>query len=428
MKDLKKITIAVVGLGYVGLPLATAFARHFKVIGYDKNLIRIDELKRGIDRTGEMTRGDLESLSSIELSSSPFILSKADIIIVTVPTPITESKRPDLQPLQDASKEVGENLSKGSTVIFESTVYPGVVENFCAKIISDISGFELNKEFFIGYSPERINPGDKEKRLEGIVKLVSASCNEALDLISNLYETVIHAGVYRCSSIKIAEAAKVIENTQRDINIAFVNELSFIFDRLGLDTTEVLEAASTKWNFLNFKPGLVGGHCIGVDPYYLLDCAQQHGYLPKITVAGRETNDFVPFFIAHRLITDLVKLKRKPPFRILVLGITFKENCPDTRNSKVFDMIDELTKFGHEVFAADPYYNFFNSDFDPLPSCQLEADLESYSDQIFDAVLLAVPHDEYRDAHQKIKHLIKNDGLFYDLKSIYPKSYSNFRL
>lgn len=347
-------SIAVVGLGYVGLPIAVAFGKIGPVTGFDVNKKKIDELRKGIDRTGEVSEKDLAS-AQVQYTSEPADLKQADFIIVAVPTPINEALQPDLTALQKASELIGRNLSPGSIVVYESTVYPGATEEVCLPILERTSGMKAGIDFKLGYSPERINPGDKEHTLEKIIKVVSAQDHESLDVVADIYALVVKAGIHRASSIKVAEAAKVIENTQRDLNIALMNELSLIFHRLGIDTKSVLEAAGTKWNFLKFFPGLVGGHCIGVDPYYLTSKAESVGYHPEVILAGRRINNGMGKFVAEQTMKLLSQLSRPAnELRIGVLGLTFKENVPDLRNSRVPDIIRELHEYGVEVLVHDP--------------------------------------------------------------------------
>jgi UDP-N-acetyl-D-galactosamine dehydrogenase len=347
-------SIAVVGLGYVGLPIAVAFGKIGSVIGFDVNEKKIEELRKGIDRTGEVSEKDLAS-SQVRYTSQPADLKNADFIIVAVPTPINEALQPDLTALQKASELIGRNLSKDSIVVYESTVYPGATEEVCLPILERTSGMKAGDDFKLGYSPERINPGDKEHTLEKIVKVVSAQDHESLDVVADTYALVVKAGIHRASSIKVAEAAKVIENTQRDLNIALMNELSLIFHRLGIDTKSVLEAAGTKWNFLKFSPGLVGGHCIGVDPYYLTSKAESVGYHPEVILAGRRINNGMGKFVAEHTMKLLSQSARPAnELRVGVLGLTFKENVPDLRNSRVPDIIHELHEYGVEVLVHDP--------------------------------------------------------------------------
>jgi len=354
MKKEKRRSVAVVGLGYVGLPIAIAFGKQSFVIGFDINKGKIEELRKGIDRTGEVSKEDF-AVTKINFTWEPTDLQAADFIIVTVPTPITESRQPDLKALRMCSETIGSNLSPGTIVVYESTVYPGVTEEVCLPILEKNSGMKAGVDFKVGYSPERINPGDKEHTLEKIIKVVSAQDAESLEIVANTYASVVKAGIYRASSIKVGEAAKVIENTQRDLNIALMNELALIFHRLGIDTKSVLEAAGTKWNFLKFFPGLVGGHCIGVDPYYLTTKAESVGYYPQVILSGRRSNNGMGKFVAEQTMKLLSQLSRPVnELKVGVLGLTFKENVPDLRNSKVPDIINELREYGVEVLVHDP--------------------------------------------------------------------------
>jgi UDP-N-acetyl-D-galactosamine dehydrogenase len=348
-------TIAVVGLGYVGLPLAVEFGKKFRTIGFDLSVEKIESYKRFIDPTGEVSGEDLKAATMLEVGTNPAALKEADFVIVAVPTPVDDAHQPDFSPLVGSSKAVGQNLKQGAIVVFESTVYPGATEEVCIPIIERESGKTWKKDFFVGYSPERINPGDKERTVTKIVKVVSGDTSETLATVKEIYGSIITAGVYPASNIKVAEAAKVIENTQRDLNIALMNELAIIFDKIGIDTLEVLQAAGTKWNFLPFRPGLVGGHCIGVDPYYLTHKAQKLGYHPEVILAGRRINDGMGKFIAEKTIKQLIR--RGHPVKdcpIIVLGLTFKEDCPDLRNSRVIDVIRELESYGAKVIVHDP--------------------------------------------------------------------------
>ncbi len=348
-------TIAVVGLGYVGLPLAVEFGKKYRTLGFDLSAEKVEAYRRHVDPTGEVSSEDLKAATQLEVSTDPAVVREADFIVVAVPTPVDDAHQPDFSPLVGASDFVGGNLKRGATIVFESTVYPGATEEICIPIIEKRSGLKWKQDFFVGYSPERINPGDKERTVTKIVKVVSGDTPATLDLVARVYGDIIVAGVYKASSIKVAEAAKVIENTQRDLNIALMNELAIIFDRIGIDTLEVLQAAGTKWNFLPFRPGLVGGHCIGVDPYYLTHKAEMLGYHPEVILAGRRINDGMGKFVAEQTIKHLVRngrpVKDAP---IVVLGLTFKEDCPDLRNSRVIDVIRELESYGAKVIVHDP--------------------------------------------------------------------------
>ena len=388
------IKIAIIGLGYVGMPLAAAFSSKFKVFGFDLNSTRINELKSGFDRTLELDESAMKKVleSGMSFSSELDSIKEANFFIVTVPTPIDEHKNPDLSPLKGASTSVAKVLKKGDIVVFESTVYPGASEEFCAPILESVSGLRLGVDFEIGYSPERINPGDKEHTVTKITKIVSGSSPKALKTIKEVYSSVIEAGIFEASSIRVAEAAKVIENTQRDINIAFVNELKMIFDRMGIDTMEVLKAARTKWNFLPFEPGLVGGHCIGVDPYYLTHKAEAVGHNPEIILAGRRINDNMGAYHASQIVKKMIKngLRIKDA-KVLILGITFKQNCPDIRNSKVLDVIGELSEFGCAVSVCDPWARA--DEVKSLYNLELSAPKDASG---YECVVLAVNHEQFR--------------------------------
>ena len=411
--------IAIIGLGYVGLPLAVEFGKTREVVGFDINATRVQQLESGHDVTNECSGDELKAAKNLDYSSSLDDIRDAQIYIVTVPTPIDAAKRPNLRPLQAASKTVGSILKNGDIVIFESTVFPGATEEICVPILEQESGLRLNKDFACGYSPERINPGDKVNTLTKIKKITSGSNEETADEIDDLYRSIIAAGTWKASSIKVAEAAKVIENSQRDLNIAFVNELSVIFDRLGIDTLEVLEAAGSKWNFMPFRPGMVGGHCIGVDPYYLTHKAEEVGYHPEVLLAGRRVNDdmarYAANFIAKRMVKAGIDLAKS---RVGVLGFTFKDNCPDTRNTKVIDLIRELESWSITVEVADPWA-------DPV-EVRNEYGLELVDIKNLEklsAVIIAVGHKEFRemDIAQFRKMCALDGAVFGDLKSIYDK-------
>lgn len=413
--------IGVIGLGYVGLPLAVEFGKIMDVVGFDINKDRIEELKQGFDRTLEVDKQELLSAGKLSYSSNPEDLKSVNHFVVTVPTPVDEFKTPDLTPLKKASETVGKVLKKGDIVIYESTVYPGCTEEDCVPVLEKFSGLKFNVDFYCGYSPERINPGDKQHRLPNIKKVTSGSTPEIAERVDQLYKKIIVAGTHKASSLKVAEAAKVIENSQRDINIAFVNELSLIFEKMGIDTHEVLEAAGTKWNFLPYKPGLVGGHCIGVDPYYLTYKADSLGYHPQVILAGRRINDNMGIHIANRVIklmtqNDLPVNKAK----VLVLGITFKENCPDIRNSRAIDVIRELQSFGADVEVYDPHADA--QEVKHEYNLDLIADLnKSYS-----AIVLAVSHTEFKDLKWSIIRNAKT--IVYDVKGFLEKSTVTARL
>ena len=429
MLDLDKIDqtrVAIIGLGYVGLPLAVEYGRHYDTVGFDINAARVAELQSGRDSTLEASPEELAAASRLRYTTDLEQLRDRDVFIVTVPTPIDDAKRPDLGALISASRTVGKALKKGAVVVFESTVYPGATEEDCAPIIEQVSGLKANRDFFLGYSPERINPGDKEHRLTTIRKITAGSTPAAAAFIDKLYASIIKAGTYRASSIKVAEAAKVIENTQRDVNIALINELALIFNRMGLDTLEVLEAAGTKWNFLPFRPGLVGGHCIGVDPYYLTHKSQQIGYHPEMILAGRRINDNMGLYVASEVVKLMVRRgKSLPSSRILVLGFTFKENCPDVRNTRVVDVVRELRSYGTAVDIYDPW-------------ADAAAVHEEYGIDLlqaaprpgsYDAMVLAVAHRQFRDLGvTAIRALGVGDAVLYDIKSMLPADQVDARL
>ena len=428
---LKKI--AVVGLGYVGLPLSIEFAKKFKVVGYDINPSRIDELQKGHDNTLEVSDKNLLSVqNNLKYTNKIDEIQDCNIYIVTVPTPIDQANRPNLNPLIEASKDIGSVLSKNDVVIYESTVYPGVTEDVCVPELEKVSGLNFNQDFFCGYSPERINPGDKVNTITKIKKITSGSNPEIAEEIDKLYQSIIIAGTFKASSIKVAEAAKVIENTQRDLNIALVNELSVIFGRLGLDTLDVLEAAGSKWNFLPFRPGLVGGHCIGVDPYYLTHAAEQVRYIPQVILAGRRINDNMARYLVKKVIQKMtvngIDLKKST---VGIMGITFKENCPDIRNSKIFDIVDELKNWGIKVIVDDPW-----ADPQELKKFhQIHLEVINSKNQI-DSLIVAVGHDQYRSkSAEELKSYCKGPNpVIADVKSIYEKKnlidqgFSVFRL
>ncbi|MDH3409938.1 MAG: nucleotide sugar dehydrogenase, partial [Gammaproteobacteria bacterium] len=354
--DINNLRVGVIGLGYVGLPLAVEFGKQYTTVGFDVKAARIAELEAGIDSTLEASAEELDAAKHLSFTTDSAKLADCNFYVVTVPTPIGDSNRPLLTPLRNASETLGDVIKKGDVVVYESTVYPGATEEFCVPIIEKGSGLTMNEDFFVGYSPERINPGDKEHRLPSILKVTSGSTREAADFIDGVYQSIITAGTHKASSIKVAEAAKVIENTQRDVNIALINELAMIFERVGIDTEEVLEAAGTKWNFLPFRPGLVGGHCIGIDPYYLTYKAQQLGYHPQMILAGRRINDNMSLYVASQIIKRMVSRGiQLLQARVLILGLTFKENCPDVRNTKVVDIVRELASYGAKVDVCDPW-------------------------------------------------------------------------
>jgi len=410
--------IAVVGLGYVGLPVAVAFGRKYPVIGFDINENRIETLKSGVDYTNEVELEELKE-AQIEFTSDGSKLTEANFIIVSVPTPINAHNQPDLTPLLKASETVGANLKKGTIIVYESTVYPGATEDDCVPVLEKASGLECGKDFFVGYSPERINPGDKVHTFTTITKVVSGQTPEVLDIVADVYASVVTAGVHKASSIKVAEAAKVIENTQRDVNIALMNELALIFDRVGIDTAEVLEAAGTKWNFLNFTPGLVGGHCIGVDPYYLTHKAEMVGHHPEVILAGRRINDNIGKYVAEVLVKKLIKLNLPVQgARVTVLGLTFKENVPDLRNSKVIDVIRELQEYGIDVQVTDAQADSAEA------VREYGVSLTPYNELLpSEAVVLAVSHREYIETGwTQFDRLLKHGkGIVVDIKSALDK-------
>jgi len=425
MTEINKDThIAIIGLGYVGLPLAVAFAKYFKVTGFDTKPGRVAELNAGFDSTLEISEEQLKEVKhNLSFTSEPVDIQFARVYIVTVPTPIDKYNHPDLQHLYAASRTVGQYLKKGDLVIYESTVYPGVTEDECAPVLSEESGLIFNKDFTCGYSPERINPGDKEHTLTQIVKITAGSTEQAALNVDKLYRSIITAGTYRASSIRVAEAAKVIENAQRDNNIAFVNELAKIFNLIGLDTNDVLQAAGTKWNFLNFKPGLVGGHCIGVDPYYLAQKAQEAGYHPEIILAGRRLNDGMGQYIADEVIKLMVRKQiQVTDSEVLILGFTFKENCPDVRNTRVIDIVTRLKEYHVKICIQDPWA-------DPeqvLQEYGITCQNEEVTGRRFDAVIGAVAHQEFEAVD--IAALSKENTVVYDIKGMFAPEFTHGRL
>ncbi len=418
MPDVQSSKIAIIGLGYVGLPLAVEFSKKLATTGFDLKEERITELQQCIDITLEVTQDELQQAGNLQFTSSIDGLADCNIFIVAVPTPIDVNKRPDLRPLEGASRTVGQALKKGDVVIYESTVYPGATEEVCVPILEEVSGLRFNKDFFAGYSPERINPGDHEHRLPTIVKVTSGSTPEIADFIDALYETIITAGTFKASSIKVAEAAKVIENTQRDVNIALINELALIFNRLGIDTLEVLKAAGTKWNFLPFRPGLVGGHCIGVDPYYLTHKAQEVGYHPEMILAGRRLNDDMGRYISSEIVKLMLKKRiHVADANILVLGLTFKENCPDLRNTRVVDIIEELSSYGANIEVYDPWAN--KQEAEELYGVTMIKELPVNH---FDAIVLAVAHNEFKAfTPEDFRKMSRRLSVIYDVKHALPE-------
>lgn len=413
--------IAIIGLGYVGLPLAVEFGKNYNVIGFDIDESRIDDLRNGIDKTKETVKSEIESSKFLKFSCKVSDLSEANIFIVTVPTPINQFKSPDLGPLLNASKMLGEILKKGDIVIYESTVYPGCTEEECVPVLEKSSGLVFNKDFYCGYSPERINPGDKINTLTKIKKVTSGSTKEISIIVDELYKSIIKAGTHLAPSIKVAEASKAIENAQRDVNISFVNELALIFDRIGIDTQDVLDAAGTKWNFLKYKPGLVGGHCIGVDPYYLAHKAESLGYYPQVILSGRRVNDNMGMFVANKVVKLMIQngITIKGA-KVLVMGVTFKENCPDIRNSKVVDIVNELNQFDLQVDVFDPHVD--EKQVMKEYNIKIVKELKQY-----DAVVLAVSHKEFLTID--FKTLKKSSSsIIYDIKSVLERSQVTSRL
>ena len=425
MLKIKDVKIGILGLGYVGLPLAVEFGKKIETVGFDINQSRIDELILGHDSTLEVDTEELSTSTDLSYTANSHDLKTCNVYIVTVPTPIDEFKTPDLSPLIDASKMLGELLNEGDIAIFESTVYPGATEEVCVPLMVEGSGLTFNEDFFVGYSPERINPGDKEHRVTNILKVTSGSTPESAELIDSLYKTIVTAGTHLASSIKVAEAAKVIENTQRDVNIALVNELSLIFNKMGIDTLEVLEAAGTKWNFLPFRPGLVGGHCISVDPYYLTHKAIQIGYHPEIILSGRRINDNMGDFIAGQVMGLMTKRRiHVVDSKILILGLTFKENCPDLRNTRVIDIISSLEECNANIDVYDPWVDtkIAQKEYNITPITELVS-------KQYDAVILAVSHNQFRDMGiDKIRSLCTKEGVLYDVKSLFPLAKVDGRL
>jgi UDP-N-acetyl-D-galactosamine dehydrogenase len=425
MFDKKNTKIAIVGLGYVGLPLAVEFGKKYNTVGFDINQTRVSELREGVDSTLECTSEELKESLKLTYSDATKDLKSCNVYIVTVPTPINEHKQPDLTPLIKASEMLGKVVSKGDTIIYESTVYPGATEEECIPVVERISGLTFNEDFYAGYSPERINPGDKEHRVTNILKVTSGSTPAVAEQVDQLYRSIITAGTHKASSIKVAEAAKVIENTQRDVNIALINELSIIFNKLGIDTLEVLEAAGTKWNFLPFRPGLVGGHCIGVDPYYLTHKAQSVGYNPEMILAGRRLNDGMGQYVVSQLVKTMLKKRiHVDGANVLVMGLTFKENCPDLRNTKVIDIVSELKEYNINVDIMDPWCSPTEAEHEYQMKL-IGAPEEGY----YDGIILAVSHDKFKAlGAEKIKSFGKGNHVIYDLKYILDKESTDIRL
>jgi UDP-N-acetyl-D-galactosamine dehydrogenase len=424
MLNINNTRICIMGLGYVGLPLAVSFSKKYSTIGFDINEPRVSALKNGEDSTLEVSKEELLGATSLSFCSDLSEVKEANFYIITVPTPIDAHKQPDLTPLVKASESIAKVISKGDTVVYESTVYPGATEEVCIPIIEKLSGLKFNVDFYAGYSPERINPGDKEHRLETILKVTSGSSEEVADYVDDVYASIITAGTHKASSIKVAEAAKVIENTQRDVNIALINELAVIFSKMGIDTEEVLEAAGTKWNFLPFRPGLVGGHCIGVDPYYLTHKAKELGYEPEVILAGRNINDGMGKFVVDRLVKEMNSKRILPAdSNVLVLGFTFKENCPDVRNTRVIDIVEELNSYHVNVDVYDPWAS---SD---SVNHEYGIELSTPVEGKYDAIIIAVSHEEFLTlGAEGIRKLGKENHILFDLKYVLPKDASDIRL
>ena len=422
---LENLKIAIIGLGYVGLPLAVEFGKKVSVVGFDISSKRIEELKNGQDHTLEVSPIELQQAAQLSFTCDLEKLKECNFFIVTVPTPIDDYKQPDLTPLIKASTSIGQILKKGDIVVYESTVYPGATEEVCIPVLEKVSGLEFNTDFFAGYSPERINPGDKLHRVTNILKITSGSTPEVAEFIDEIYNLIIEAGTHKASTIKVAEAAKVIENTQRDVNIALINELALIFNRMGIDTEDVLKAAGTKWNFLPFRPGLVGGHCIGVDPYYLTHKAQSIGYHPEIILAGRRLNDSMGAYVVTQLVKKMIKKKiQVEGAKVLLLGLSFKENCPDIRNTKIIDIVKELEEYHIEVDVYDPW----------VDSAEAEHEyniqpINNPKSAEYDAIILAVAHEQFKQMGAKeIRKFGKAEHVLYDLKYVLTQQESDIRL
>jgi UDP-N-acetyl-D-galactosamine dehydrogenase len=422
---LAELKIAIIGLGYVGLPLAVEFGKKVSVVGFDISAKRIDELRNGQDHTLEVSPHELQQSNQLTFTSDLENLKDCNFFIVTVPTPIDDYKQPDLTPLIKASTSIGQILKVGDIVVYESTVYPGATEEVCIPVLEKVSGLKFNTDFFAGYSPERINPGDKLHRVTNILKITSGSTPEVAEFVDETYNLIIEAGTHKASSIKVAEAAKVIENTQRDVNIALINELALIFNRMGIDTEDVLKAAGTKWNFLPFRPGLVGGHCIGVDPYYLTHKAQSIGYHPEIILAGRRLNDSMGAYVVTQLIKKMIKKKiQVEGARVLLLGLSFKENCPDIRNTKIIDIVKELEEYHVDVDVYDPWVDSAEAqhEYNILP-------IDAPKSAEYDAIILAVAHEQFKQMGvEEIRKLGKADHVLYDLKYVLAQHESDIRL
>ena len=425
MFDMSSKKIAIIGLGYVGLPLAVEFGKKFSTLGFDINKSRVLELSKGIDSTLECSSQELKEATLLNYSSDREDLKTCNVYIVTVPTPVDKDKQPDLTPLIKASEMLGNVISRDDIIIYESTVYPGATEEDCIPVVEQVSGLVFNKDFFAGYSPERINPGDKEHRVTNILKVTAGSTPEIAEVVDQIYKSIITAGTHKASSIKVAEAAKVIENTQRDVNIALINEFSIIFNKLGIDTLDVLEAAGTKWNFLPFRPGLVGGHCIGVDPYYLTHKAESAGYYPDMILAGRRINDGMGYFVVSQLVKKMLKKRiHIRDAKVLLMGLTFKENCPDIRNTKVVDIVKGLKEYDIYPDIFDPWC--------PNEEAELEYGLsltKTLEKGTYDAIILAVAHDQFKKmGASEIRKLGNDNHVLYDLKYIFPKNEVDIRL
>ncbi len=425
MLQLPELKIAIIGLGYVGLPLAVEFGKKVPVTGFDIHQRRIDELKAGQDHTLEVSAEELKQATRLTYTAQLEDLKECNFYIVTVPTPIDDFKQPDLTPLIKASTSIGQVLKKGDIVVYESTVYPGATEEACIPVLEQVSGLKFNQDFFAGYSPERINPGDKQHRVTNILKITSGSTPQVAEFVDQVYNLIIEAGTHKAPSIKVAEAAKVIENTQRDVNIALINELALIFNKMGIDTEDVLKAAGTKWNFLPFRPGLVGGHCIGVDPYYLTHKAQSIGYHPEIILAGRRLNDAMGAYVVTQLVKQMIRKKiQVEGSKVLVLGLSFKENCPDIRNTKIIDIINELKEYQIEVDIYDPWVDISEAqhEYNVTP-------IKTPQDSTYDGVILAVAHEEFKVmGADKMRKLGKANHVLYDLKYVLDQSEVDIRL